>query len=113
MRSRAPSIARLRDRAALLRRDSSLQADGGYELSYTQFAEVWAEVRPSMGADRIHADARAARVSHQITLRYRDDLVPGDRIKVRGKDLDIVSAEDPNGRRAYLSCKCTEILVVG
>jgi head-tail adaptor len=52
-------------------------------------------------------------ISHAVVLRFRADLGPGDRIVYRGRNLDVVSAADLNGRRAYLSCACSETHVTG
>jgi head-tail adaptor len=52
-------------------------------------------------------------ISHSVVMRFRADLGPGDRIVYRGRNLDVVTAGDLNGRRAYLSCACTETSVAG
>jgi SPP1 family predicted phage head-tail adaptor len=52
-------------------------------------------------------------ISHSVVLRFRNDVSPGDRIVYRGRNLDVVSAADLNGRRAYLSCACSETSFTG
>jgi SPP1 family predicted phage head-tail adaptor len=52
-------------------------------------------------------------ISHAVVLRFRPDIGPGDRVIYRGRNLDVVSAADLNGRRAYLSCACSETQVTG
>jgi head-tail adaptor len=48
-----------------------------------------------------------------VVLRFRIDLHPGDRITYRGRDLEVMAANDLNGRRAYLACQCSERVVTG
>jgi len=48
-----------------------------------------------------------------VVLRFRTDLAPGDRVVYRGRDLEIAALADINGRRAYLSCQCSERAVTG
>ena len=38
---------------------------------------------------------------------------PGDRFVYRGRNLEVLSAEDINGRRQFLGCRCTERAVTG
>jgi SPP1 family predicted phage head-tail adaptor len=52
-------------------------------------------------------------ISHSVVLRFRSDVSPGDRIVYRGRNLDVVSTADLNGRRAYLSCACSETSFTG
>ena len=67
-----------------------------------------------MGARAAYADdARGHWISHAVTLRFRTDLKPGDRIIYRGRNLEIATLADINGRRAYLSCQCSERAVTG
>jgi SPP1 family predicted phage head-tail adaptor len=70
-------------------------------------------VRSLSGRQGSRADGRAVTISHSVVLRFRADVKPGDRITYRGRDLDVVSAADLNGRRAYLSCACSETGVMG
>ena len=46
-------------------------------------------------------------------IAFRSDVAPGDRVVYRGRNLEVVSAADMNGRRAYLACACSETQVTG
>ncbi len=65
------------------------------------------------GRQGANADGRTVAISHSVVLRFRNDVSPGDRIVYRGRNLDVVSAADLNGRRAYLSCACSETSFTG
>lgn len=97
----------------LFGRQTSAEPEGGHEISYVALGAAWARVRALVGQISAQGDGRTAIISHKIILRFRTDLAPGDRIESRGIALDIVSAEDLNGRRAYLICRCTSKSIAG
>lgn len=113
MTGRIPAIGTLRDRVQLQRKDSAAEPEGGHAVTFVPLATVWARVHALTGRETRQADGKSATVSHTVVLRYRTDIVPGDRMIYRGRALEIISAEDLNGRRAYLSCACTETRQVG
>lgn len=113
MSGRTPAIGTLRDRVQILRKDMALEPDGGHTVTYTALATVWARVHTTAVRNTSEADGRATQLSHTIVFRYRSDVSPGDRLIHSGRTLDIISAEDLNGRRAYVSCSCVETQQVG
>lgn len=108
-----PPIGSLRDRVQLWRKDMSAEAEGGHGVSHTMLASVWARVRALSGRFGSEADGRTAGISHSVVMRFRANIGVGDRIIYRGVALEIISAEDLNGRRAYLSCSCAATEVIG
>lgn len=113
MNERPPPIGTLTDRVQLKRRDMSSQPGGGHDIVYVPLTSVWARVRSLRGRQGTSADGRAVEISHAVVLRFRTDLRPGDRIFYRGRNLDVVTAADLNGRKAYLSCTCSETSFTG
>jgi SPP1 family predicted phage head-tail adaptor len=113
MSERIPPLGSLTDRVQIRRREMTGEAEGGHETLYVPTATVWARVRSLSGRYMQSADGRAAGISHTVVMRFRADVMPGDRIAYRGRSLDVVSAADLNGRRAYLSCACTETSFTG
>jgi SPP1 family predicted phage head-tail adaptor len=108
-----PPIGTLTDRVQLQRRDTSAEDEGGQLAVFTPMATVWARVRGLSERQGQSADGRSVSVSHAVVMRFRTDLSPGDRIVHRGRKLEVVSAEDLNGGRAYLSCACSETSFTG
>lgn len=113
MSDRIPPIGTLTDRVQLKRRESVAETGGGHSRLYVPVASLWARVRSLNGRQGTNADGRAVAISHSVVMRFRPDVAPGDRIVYRGRALDVVSAADLNGRRAYLSCACSETSVTG
>ncbi len=108
-----PPVGTLRDRVQIQRREMVAMPDGGHETLFLPVTSVWARVRSRSARIMRAGDGRAATSTHAVTLRFRKDVRPGDRIVYRGRALEVVEAEDINGRRAYLSCLCLETAVVG
>lgn len=106
-------VGSLRDRVQLQRRQMERAPEGGHETLFVSLSTAWARVR--VRSARLHrdGDGRAAHATHGVMLRYRADLKPGDRIVHRGRVLEILSADDHDGRRAWLSCLCIETSVTG
>ena len=113
MSERVPPLGTLTDRVQLRRREMLAEDEGGHSALYVPMATVWARVRSLTGRQGLSADGRAVAISHAVVLRFRSDLGPGDRIVYRGRQLDVLSASDINGRRAYVSCACSETSVTG
>jgi SPP1 family predicted phage head-tail adaptor len=109
----APPIGALSDRVQLKRRDATTETEGGHVATFVPLATVWARVRSLAGRQGQTSDGRTISLSHVVVLRFRTDLGPGDRVVYRGHNLEVVSAADLNGSRAYLSCLCAEVAVVG
>jgi len=108
-----PSIGTLTDRVQLKSRQSVAEDGGGHARLYVPLGNAWARVRSLNGRQASNADGRAVAISHSVVIRFRSDLGPGDRVVYRGRNLEVVSAADLNGRRAYLACACSETQVTG
>jgi len=113
MSEKTPPIGTLTDRVQLRRRESVAEEEGGHARIFVPLGTVWARVRSLTGRQGTNADGRAVAISHSVVLRFRSDVAPGDRVVYRGRNLDVVSAADMNGRRAYLACACSETQVTG
>jgi SPP1 family predicted phage head-tail adaptor len=108
-----PPVGTLTDRVQLRRRETAGVDGGGHIRMFVPISSLWARVRSLSGREGVNADGRSVTISHAVVLRYRPDVVPGDRLVYRGRQLEVIAAADLNGRRAYLSCTCTETSFVG
>ncbi|ODT79694.1 MAG: hypothetical protein ABS76_19160 [Pelagibacterium sp. SCN 64-44] len=113
MSAQLPPIGTLTDRVQFRRREMAGEAGGGHVTLFVPVATLWARVRSLTGRQGTSADGRAVEISHTIVLRFRTDIRPGDRLVYRGRNLDVVSAADLNGRRAFVSCACSETSFTG
>jgi SPP1 family predicted phage head-tail adaptor len=102
-----PPIGALRERLTLETPVRSDDGGGGATVTWATVADVWGAVRPITGDERLHADAVTGRVTHQVWIRHRADVVPAMRFRTGARILDIVAVLDP-GRRDRLQCLCEE-----
>ncbi len=113
MSADALEIGAMRDRVTLSRKDVSREEDGGQLIVYVPLATVWARVHARSASLAGFADARGVRATHTVAMRFRSDLIAGDRITWGDRVFEILSVEDLNGRREFVSCACSETKVTG
>ncbi len=113
MNGKIPSIGSLRERVQLFTKVMSKDDAGGHVVSFVSIGDVWAKVIPSKGRTFFEVNSRSAIATHEVLMRFRDDLNVGDQIIYRDEKLELVSVNDLNGRRAYLRCICTKKTVAG
>jgi SPP1 family predicted phage head-tail adaptor len=109
--TKPPSIGALRDRLTLQSPNRADDGGGGAVVTWDTVAELWAYVRPISGDERLRHDAVTARVTHEVWIRYRANVVPAMRFTDGARILDIVAVLDPAsdpGRRDRLQCLCEE-----
>ncbi len=107
------ALGMLTERVAIRRRDVADDGQGGTMTTWFPLATVWARITTLSGRVATAADARGAAIAHTVVLRYRADVGAGDRFVWQCKTLEVLSAGDLNGRRAWLSCACSELSVTG
>jgi SPP1 family predicted phage head-tail adaptor len=103
----ALSIGALRERLTLQSPSRVDDGGGGATVTWEPVADLWAAVRAISGDERLRHDAVTARVTHEVWIRHRGDVVPAMRFSAGGRILDIVAVLDP-GRRNRLQCLCEE-----
>ncbi len=73
--------------SAILRREVTLQSPveitdgaGGFSVSWSDVATVWADVRPLSGSEQWMARKLQSAITHRVTLRYRAGVTARMRI---------------------------------
>ena len=74
-------------------RDGSTTVDdyGQVTRSWNTYYTTWASVRPLSGREQEQGMARQASISHRVRIRFKADILHGDRISMGGRTLEIVS----------------------
>lgn len=70
---------------------------------------MWAAIWPRTADEFMSADRIAGKASHDVWLRYRDDVVPAMRLRAGARVFNILGAIDVEDRRRWLKCPCEEI----
>lgn len=108
---RGVSIGSLRHRVVLEAPVRVGDGGGGAHLTWSLVAELWASVSPAAGSEGVVAEGPAGRISHEIVLRFRDDVSPKMRIRLGSRVFEIVAALDIDERHRMLRCLCREELL--
>lgn len=95
-------IGKLDERISLQRATLIADGQGGQSESWTEYAEVWASVRPMKGMERQASQREEAISDYLVTVRYLDDILDSDRIVWRGRQLNIRFKRDAGPRAQYL-----------
>jgi SPP1 family predicted phage head-tail adaptor len=103
-----PSIGALRQRLTLEAPVRAAGEGGTVTVTWNPLATLSASVIPLSGRELARADGIAARVTHEIIVRYQEDLLPAMRFTAGGRVFDIHAVLDEDGRRRWLKCLCEE-----
>lgn len=105
---REQSIGTLRHRLTLEQLSRTSDGGGGVTESWVQVAQVWGQLTPLKGGERVEAARIAGRHMHDISLRYRADVEPSMRFRLGVRIFHILSIEDVDGRGKWLKVLCEE-----
>lgn len=81
---------------------------GGVDETWVEVAEVWAAVAPLSGAERVEADAISGRLTHEVWMRFRDDVAPDMRFRIDSRIFDIRVVMNTEERQRFLRCFAEE-----
>lgn len=101
-------IGAMRQRVILQGRAEIADAGGGVALTWSDIAEIWAEVTPLAGGEQAQAMHVTGTTRHLVRLRYRADVSSERRFLFKGRALNIRSARDIEERGRWIECICEE-----
>lgn len=81
---------------------------GGYSEGWTEIAKVFAKIEPLAARDEFGAAQTLEEVSHRITIRFREDLASGMRLRRGPRLFDILTVHDPDETARYLVLRTKE-----
>lgn len=82
---------------------------GGHSQSWHEVAIVFAQVEPVATQNVFAAGQAHEYVTHRITMRYRDDVRSGMRLRKQQRAMVIVSIRDVDETGRYLVCQVREV----
>jgi phage head-tail adaptor, putative, SPP1 family len=101
---------KLRHRVRLQREQTEDDLAGADNVSFIEVDTVWADVRTSGGREFWEAKKLTPELTHEVEIRYRDDVVAGMRFLYGTQVLRIQAPVDPDGRRISLLVMCQELV---
>ena len=102
------SIGALRHRFTLEQTSLTPDGGGGVTESWVQVAQLWGQLTPLSGRERVEASRIAGRHMYDISLRYRSDVEPAMRFRLGTRIFHILSIEDVDARGQWLKALCEE-----
>ncbi len=102
-------ISRMRRRMVLEAPSLTPDGAGGADIAFTSVATVWAGLEWLGGEERWREGGFAQAGRWRITLRWREGVTAGHRLRDGTRRFDIRSAADPDGGGRRLVCLCEEI----
>ncbi len=98
---------KLRERVTVQQASGSRNSLGETVLSWTDFAEVWANVEGVSAREALIAGQQETTVSHRVRIRYLPGLTQQMRFSWRSRTLEIVSLLE-HGNRSEHEAICQE-----
>ena len=105
---RAP-VGALRRRLLLEAAVATPDGLGGTTQVYETVAAVWAQLEWIAGGERWRRGRPEQVATHRVTLRWRDGVDAGQRLRDGDRLFDIRAVADPDGGRRRLVCLVQEI----
>jgi len=81
---------------------------GGATVTWAPVASVWAHINPVSAREFTSAEQRAEKVTHTITLRFRNDIDATMRLIGEGRIFNIEAIINEAERDQWLVCSCVE-----
>jgi len=101
-------IGDIRHRVTLQAPAKAPDGMGGFTVTWTDAATVWAAIWPVSASETIQAAQTGMTITHRIRIRYRAVLKASWRISWGGRYFNIVSVIDPNMAHRWLDIMCRE-----
>ena len=77
---------------------------GGFSGAWSEVAMVWARLEPLSSTSILWAGQSLDDATHRITMRYRDGVKAGTRLRKGTRTFLIRSVTDPDETGRYLIC---------
>lgn len=106
----SPQIGRMRSRVTLQQAARTPDGGGGATVTWTPVADLWAQILPLSGDERVDADGLKGRLTHEIWIRWRADAGPHMRFVFGSRLFDIRSAIDVEETHRFQRCLVEEKL---
>lgn len=81
--------SRIRHRLTLQQQSLTPDGAGGFTRTWQNVADLWGEIRPATGREKLEAMQLQAAVTHRVTLRYRAGVTAAMRLLYENRSLNI------------------------
>ncbi|PYE88387.1 phage head closure protein [Phyllobacterium leguminum] len=81
---------------------------GGFTENWIEVATLWGRIEPVSDAARYFGGQPLEEITHRITLRSRDDMTSGMRLRKGTRCFMVLSVHDPDESGRYCLCRVRE-----
>lgn len=99
---------RLRHELALEACAAAPDGMGGHSEVWSEVGTVFASIEPVAAASRFGAGQTLETATHRITMRAREGVASGMRLRRGSRLFEIVTVHDPDESGRYLVCRVQE-----
>ncbi|KXF78278.1 head-tail adaptor protein [Paramesorhizobium deserti] len=99
---------RLTSELALERLRPVADGIGGYRETWEEIATLWARIEPVSDTVRYFGAQPLEEITHRITMRFRDDIASGMRLRKGGRCFTILTVHDPDESGRYCLARVRE-----
>jgi len=85
-------------------------SSGATTETWTDIANIWAQIKPLSGRQMDIAKQAQSEVTHEIIVRYRENVTPDKRIKYGSRIFYIESVMNIEERNNWLILRCKEYI---
>lgn len=86
----------LRHRAELQKQSGTSDGAGGEAMTWVRERDIWCHIRSISGSQQMESMRRDSSISHEITVRYADDIDTTKRLVYKGKQYRIEAVRNPD-----------------
>jgi SPP1 family predicted phage head-tail adaptor len=108
MTARGNMAGLLRRRVTLQQPEDTPDGAGGFARNWADVAEVWADIRPAQGSEKLEGLQLQWQVTHRVTLRYRAGVTTAMRLLESGRAFNIRAVMDRDEGHAVLDVLAEE-----
>lgn len=101
---------RLRHRVTIQEETDTEDEQGGYTSAWSTLCKLWAQIEPLTASEQFYRGGLQAGVTHRVTLRYRDDIGPTNRVVFNSRTFNIRGVRNIDERNTDLELLCEEVV---
>lgn len=102
------TIGDLRHSVEIERAVAAGDGAGGASLTWILVARVWAAIWSRAAEESFRFDREAGTASHDVWIRYRNDITPDMRVRYGTRVFNILGVIDVEDRGKFLRCPTEE-----
>ena len=101
-------LGKLKSKISIMRNARVSDGCGGYSDEWIEVKECRASIRPLRGREIQEAQKIQQETTHNIIIRYFEDIQNSDRIRYKDKEFEVTSIINIDNKGVFLELLCSE-----